>query len=174
MIAVTGELFEVYDENDNWLGFAPRSVCHGDPDFIHRTSHVVVFHPTEKAVLLQKRAANKDIQPGKWDTSVGGHVHLGEDYLAAARRELTEELGIDGETAELKFLFDSKIRNEIESENVRVFSLWSEGPFQIQREELDEVRFWSFEALKDETNYKYFTPNLVLEIRRLLTDGIIE
>lgn len=33
-------------------------------------------------------------QPGKWDTSVGGHVDLGESVEMALHREVKEELGI--------------------------------------------------------------------------------
>ena len=36
----------------------------------------------------------EDIQPGKWDTSVGGHVDLGESVEMALHREVKEELGI--------------------------------------------------------------------------------
>lgn len=64
-----GERFEVFDETGNPLGLAPRSACHGNPRLVHRTAHVVVTHPDGR-LLLQKRAATKDIQPGKWDTAV--------------------------------------------------------------------------------------------------------
>ena len=37
---------------------------------------------------------NKDIQPGRWDTSVGGHVDYGEEIEVALRREAREELGL--------------------------------------------------------------------------------
>ena len=37
---------------------------------------------------------NKDIQPGKWDTAVGGHVDYGESVEDALFRETREELGI--------------------------------------------------------------------------------
>ena len=33
-------------------------------------------------LYLQKRAMDKDIQPGKWDTAVGGHVDFGEQDAA--------------------------------------------------------------------------------------------
>ena len=90
------ELFDIVDDNGNIIGTAPRSKCHGDPSLIHRTAHVFVFHPDGRQVLLQLRRKDKDIQPGKWDTSVGGHLDHGEDYETAARRELREELGFTG------------------------------------------------------------------------------
>ncbi|MFA6101198.1 MAG: NUDIX domain-containing protein [Victivallaceae bacterium] len=160
------EIFEVFDEHDCLIGTARRGECHGNPGLIHRTAHVVVYHPDGR-ILLQRRSMNKDIQPGKWDTAVGGHVMPGETYEQAAVREMTEELGLP-ETTPLKFLFDSRIRNDIESENVRVFSAVSAGPFDFQKEEIDEVAFWDIQALKLPENRGNFTPNLVQELDRLL------
>ena len=84
------EWFDVVNEADEVIGRAPRRRCHGDPSLIHRTAHVAVTPPGGGALLLQLRARTKDIQPGKWDTAVGGHLRPGEDYEAAARREMNE------------------------------------------------------------------------------------
>ena len=161
------EYFDIYDEAGNRIGRALRSECHGNPALLHHTSHVVIFHPDGERLLLQKRSRNKDIQPGKWDTAVGGHVDCGEDYLTAARRELREELGVSEFPGELRYLFDSKIRNSIESEDVRVYGLTFAGPFRFQTEEIDEIRFWTKEELADLENRKLFTPNLVSELALL-------
>ncbi|MDD3886363.1 MAG: NUDIX domain-containing protein [Victivallaceae bacterium] len=164
------EMFDLYDEAGRRVGLASRRECHGNPALLHHTSHVVVFSPGGGALLLQKRSADKDIQPGKWDTAVGGHLKPGEDFLAGAKRELAEELGVTGEV-ELEFLFDAQIRNVIESEDTRVFGTTLAGPFQFQREEIDEVRFWSFAELRDVRNHSSFTPNLVTELARLAAAG---
>ena len=166
------EYFDLYDEAGNRIGKALRKECHGNPALLHHTAHVMVFHPETGAVLLQKRSMDKDIQPGKWDTAVGGHLALGEDYLAGAKRELREELGVKSEP-ELFFLFDAKIRNEIESEDTRVFGAKLSGPFAFQKEEIDEVRFWTKAELLDEENHALFTPNLVVEIKRLLAERVL-
>ncbi len=158
------ELFDIVDENDQVIGTAPRRRCHGDPSLIHRTAHVVVFHPDGKRILLQLRTRTKDIQPGKWDTAVGGHLDHGEVYESAARREMHEELGLDPDLP-LRFLFDSRIRNSVESENVRVFCTESAGPFRFQASEIDEVRFFSREEL--EAIRPDCTPNLLLELEKL-------
>lgn len=164
------EYFDIYDDAGNRIGKALRQECHGNPALLHHTSHVVVFHPDGGRILLQKRSADKDIQPGKWDTAVGGHLAPGEEYLEGARRELSEELGVTS-NPELRFLFDSQIRNEIESEDTRVFGTELAGPFRFQIEEIDEVRFWSAEELRNERNYAEFTPNLVVELKRLFDGG---
>lgn len=163
------ELFEIIDEQGRVIGTAPRSACHGNPALLHRTSHVVVFHPDGR-ILLQKRSAAKDIQPGKWDTAVGGHLDPGEDYESAARREMREELGI-GDTLELEWLFDSKIRNSMESENTRVFATVFPGPFDFHPGEIDEVRFWTFSELESGRERGEFTPNLEQELDRLIEMG---
>ena len=44
-------------------------------------------------VYLQKRPEWKDIQPGKWDTAVGGHIDYGETPEEALQREVHEAIG---------------------------------------------------------------------------------
>ena len=164
------ELFDIYNGCGEHIGCAPRSRCHGDPSLIHRTCHVVIIHPDSGEVLLQKRSLAKDIQPGKWDTAVGGHLALGEDYETGGERELAEELGVHA-GGKLIHLFDSKIRNDIESEDVRVFGLKHAGPFTFDPEEIDEIRFWSREELESPDNRELFTPNCCLELEKLKTTG---
>ena len=130
---------------------------------------MVVIHPETGSILLQKRNLNKDIQPGKWDTAVGGHLALGEDFETGARRELYEELGI--ENAELFHIFDSTIRNDIESEDVRVFGAFISGNFTFDPGEIDEIRFWNRRELEDPENRKNFTPNLITELELLKQTG---
>src|SRR4051812_32664763 len=107
------EMLTRVTDDDLVLGPVPRSKCHGDPGMIHRSVHVLVIGSGK--LLLQKRSMRKDVQPGKWDTSVGGHVSFGQTYEEAARRESEEELGL--RIDELVYLYPSRIRNTIESEN---------------------------------------------------------
>ena len=167
----TEEIFEIVDENNKVIGTAKRSECHGNPALLHRTVHVIVFHPDGR-MLLQKRSMNKDIQPGKWDTAVGGHLVPGEDFEIAARREMQEELGVPGNLP-LEYLFDSKIRNRIESENTRVYSTLCEGPFDFPKDEIDDVKFWTPCELRKGLTEDYFTENLKVELEKLFEMGII-
>lgn len=163
---VHDEWLEIVDEHDCIIGRARRSECHGNPALIHRTSHVVVFG-SDGRLLLQKRSRQKDVQPGKWDTAVGGHLAPGENYEQAARRETCEELGVDLSHQTLEFLFRHRIRNRIESENVAVYRLVHDGPFTSPAEEIDSLRFWSAHELREELGNGALTPNLEQELERL-------
>lgn len=166
------EWFDIVDSEDRVIGRARRADCHGNPALVHRTAHVVVF-ASDGRILLQRRSSGKDIQPGKWDTAVGGHLAPGEAYESAARREMNEEIGLSPDTP-LEFLFDSRIRNRVESENVRVFKTVSNGPFRPHPEEIDELRFWTCDELRQALGQGIFTPNLELEIGRLESEGLLK
>ena len=86
------EYLEIVNEKGEIIGSAQRSEIHGNPSLMHKVVHVLVFN-REGDLLLQKRSQNKDVAPGKWDTSVGGHVEAGEDLLGSCKREMLEELG---------------------------------------------------------------------------------
>jgi isopentenyl-diphosphate delta-isomerase type 1 len=154
------EYFEIVDENDRVIGQATRSECHGNPALIHRVAHVLVFDRSDR-LLLQKRSMNKDTQPGRWDTSVGGHLDPGESYLDAARREMREELGIEG--IPLIWLYTSKIRNEFEAENVSTYLARYDGEVHFAADEIDEVRFWSAAEIDAALGTGEFTPNFEAE-----------
>ncbi len=160
LIPMPTEIFDIVDENDKVIGQAPRSECHGNPALIHRVAHVMVFNPAGE-LLLQKRADSKDIQPGKWDTSVGGHLDPGEDYRQAAVREMQEELGI--ENVPLTFLYKSQIRNDIESENVATYMTIFDGEVSFAPDEISQVKFWSADEIDRNLGGGLFTPNFEQE-----------
>ena len=94
------EVFDVVDEADEVTGQATRDQVHRG-NLLHRAVHVFVVN-RHGELLLQKRSRFKDMHPGVWDSSVAGHLDAGEDYAAAARRELEEEMGIrDAEAEEI-------------------------------------------------------------------------
>lgn len=160
------EQFEVVDAKGQVVGLAPRSECHGNPSLIHRAVHVIVVDETGR-LFLQKRAACKDIQPGKWDTSVGGHVQPGEPPGEAARREMAEELGVV--EAPLTFLYEYVWRTKVETELVQTFSTSHNGPFILHPEEIDEGRFWITDEIEAALGSGCFTPNFEVEFERFRT-----
>lgn len=160
---VPDEVFDVVDEQDRVIGRATRAEVHRNPGLIHRAVHVLVFRPDGR-LLLQLRSKGKDVDPGLWDTSVGGHVDAGEDYLTAARRELFEELGIEG--VELEFLYDLRYRSERESEAIRSFRLVWPGPVRPHPVEIAEVRDWTRDEIEAAIGGGKLTRNFEQEWRR--------
>lgn len=133
------ELLEVIDMDGEIRGAAPRCEVHGNPAWLHRVVHVLVFDNANR-LLLQKRAMTKTVAPGKWDTSVGGHVDCGESIESAVRREMAEELGI--RRAIPAFAYQYIHSNDFESELVYTYVCHYDGRVRFNREEIDTVAFW--------------------------------
>lgn len=115
-------------------------------------------------LYLQKRPAWKDIQPNKWDTSVGGHIDLGESVEMALKREAQEELGISDFTFELltHYVFESNREKELVFCHRTIYN----GEISPSNE-LDGGRFWSIEEIKNNLGKGVFTPNFESEFARL-------
>ena len=91
------EIFPIVDSDGNTIGKATRGECHNGSMLLHPVVHLHLFNSSGD-LYLQRRPDWKDIQPGKWDTAVGGHIDYGEDTADAIRREIREELGLTGLT----------------------------------------------------------------------------
>ncbi len=157
------EMFPVVDEDGQILSAATRGECHGGSRLLHPVVHLHVFN-SQGALYLQRRPEWKDIQPGKWDTAVGGHVALGENIEAALRREAREELGLTDFAPELltQYIFES----ERECELVFAHRCTYDGPLTPSAE-TDGGRFWTPEELRDGMGQGLFTPNFEQEYHRL-------
>ena len=83
------EFFPVLNANGEVIGKATRKECHSGSMLLHPVVHLHILRQKEY-IYLQKRSLNKDIQPGKWDTAVGGHVDYGETIDDALHREARE------------------------------------------------------------------------------------
>lgn len=139
------ELFTVVDKNDNIIGYKTREECHSDKSLIHRSASVVIFNK-KREILLQKRSMTKDLYPGYYAASASGHVGKGETYEQAAKREMKEEIGVKANIKfKAKFLVDAPNETEIAS----LFTAIFEGPFETNKEEVDDVVFMSQELIKD-------------------------
>ena len=156
------ECFDIIDESGKIIGKATREECHSNKSLAHRTVHVLVFN-SKGELFLQKRAMNKDIQPGKWDTSVGGHLNLGETFDQAVKRELKEELGIN---APVKHTYDYWMRSDIETEYVRTYVCFYDGKIEFDPIEISEGRFWTNTEIESKIGTGIFTPNFEQEYQK--------
>lgn len=153
------EMFPLVDENGNVIGMASRKECHGGSKLLHPVVHLHLFN-SQGQLYLQRRPLWKDIQPGKWDTSVGGHVDYGEDVISALRREAREELGVTDFEARLMaaYVFESSV----EREYVNSFYTITDHPV-APSEELDGGKFWDVQEIMENIGKNIFTPNFEQE-----------
>jgi 8-oxo-dGTP pyrophosphatase MutT (NUDIX family) len=108
---------------------------------------------------------SKDVQPGKWDISVGGHLQPGEPPIQGAHRELEEELGV--RVQRLQFAYEYIWESEIETELIRTFFTLHDGPFRLHQEEISEGRFWSLSEIDAALQAGFSTPQFAYEFPRL-------
>jgi isopentenyldiphosphate isomerase len=155
--AAAEECFDVLTAAGGRTGVAaPRSTVHRD-GLWHRSTHIWVVSRRARAVLLQKRSAEKDTFPGKWDVSAAGHVSAGAESAETARRELAEELGLRGD---VRFMFTAQAEAagvaggvpflDRELQDVYVYAAGSVAVADValQVEEVEEVRYWSVDEYR--------------------------
>jgi mutator protein MutT len=119
-------------------------------------------------IYLQRRPDWKDIQPGKWDTAVGGHIDYGETPQEALRREVREELGITDFVPEFvdKYVFESQRERELVYVNRATY----DGPITPSADELDGGRFWTIKEILEAMGQGVLTPNFENEFQRCFGD----
>lgn len=161
---VVSEYFPVVEPNGLVIGRSSREYCHSGAKPLHPVVHLHIIDRFSR-IYLQKRPLTKKIQPGKWDTAVGGHVAYGEQLIEALYREASEELGFSefNPISILTYEFES----EIEKELINVYA--AVGSFELypDPEELDGGRWWELKEIDDNINEGVFTPNFVSEFRMI-------
>lgn len=161
------ELFPIVDEQGRVIGSATRKECHSGKKLLHPVVHLHVFDRSGR-LFLQKRSLKKDIQPGKWDTSVGGHVDYGESVETALQREAKEELGFD--LADYKALFNYVFESDVERELVHSFRCVVEGgEIAFAPDEIEVGRFFNKLEIERLISDGKTTPNFAMEFDRLRT-----
>ena len=142
------EIFDIVDSNDRVIGTAPRSEIHAK-GLLHRAVHLWIFHPDGR-LLLQKRSLTKDREPGRWTSSVSGHVNSKEDYDTAMHREIPEEIGVPASTCkDFQKVKQFSASLETDQEFVWLYQAVHPGPFQPDPHEVASLD-WFFPAQIDQ------------------------
>lgn len=157
------ELLPVVDPRGTVIGSASRAYCHNGSHALHPVVHLHVISP-DGLLLMQRRSMSKAIQPGRWDTAVGGHVDYGETIAEALRREAAEETGIDASAA--THLTSYVYTSDIETELIAVHYLVADpGSLALRPEpgEIDCLEFMSHERILQLEADNALTPNFMYE-----------
>ena len=104
----------------------------------HRCVYLAVVD--DGRLLVHRRSDAKDVFPGWWDVAAGGVVGAGEAWDDAARRELAEELGVEGD---LVALGDVAFEDEHCRVVGRAYLVEHPGPFTFADGEVVEARWAS-------------------------------
>lgn len=161
---VVSEWFPVVDANGFVVGRSTREYCHSGAKPLHPVIHIHIIDRFGR-IYLQKRSMKKDIQPGKWDTAVGGHVSYGEMILEAVYREASEELGLTSFNP--VYLKSYEFESEVERELVNIFAAVGSFELHPDLDEVDEGRWWDVEDIDSSIGKGVFTPNFESEFQMI-------
>ena len=158
------EWFPIVEPTGIVTGRSTRQYCHGGSKPLHPVIHIHIIDRYGR-IYLQKRSMKKDIQPGKWDTAVGGHVSYGETLLEAVFREASEELGLTAFNP--VFLTSYVFESAVERELVNVFAAVGSFDLRPDLDEVDEGRWWPVEEVNENSGKGIFTPNFESEFKAI-------
>lgn len=162
--AAASEWFPVVEPSGLVIGRSTRNWCHSGAKPLHPVIHIHIIDRFSR-IYLQKRSMKKDIQPGKWDTAVGGHVSYGEAILEAVYREASEELGFTDFNP--IYMESYQFESEIEREMVNVFAVVGSYELHPDLDEVDEGRWWPIEDIDANLGKGVFTPNFESEFQMI-------
>lgn len=149
------EMVEEVDALGNVLRLVTRRQMRAEALW-HRAVFIAVrSHAGDLSV--HRRALTKDVWPGWWDVAVGGVVAPGETWEAAAKRELSEELGISGVV--LQPLGTGAYRDGEVKLVAACFEAVTEGPFTYSDGEITETQWIASQNLKGRIGQDSFLPD---------------
>jgi len=161
---VTEELVDIVDDDDHVIATVTRREMRAGR-LLHRSVGIAVMSSDDR-LLIHRRSTAKDVWPGWWDIAAGGVVLSGETYDDAARRELTEELGVVD--AELEPLGNGRFVDDNVAEICRGYRVVHDGPFTFDDGEVTEVRWVTFAELDDLRSTNQFLPDSITLLLPLL------
>lgn len=154
------EWFPVVEPSGLVVGRSTRQYCHSGAKPLHPVVHIHIIDRMSR-IYLQKRSMKKDIQPGKWDTAIGGHVSYGEAIIESVYREASEELGL----TEFNpiYIETYEFESPVEREMVNVFAAVGSFDLHPDLDEVEEGRWWELEDIDASLGKGVFTPNFESE-----------
>lgn len=147
------EHWDLFDRNGAPLG---RTIRRGErlhAGEYHKVVHIWVVNSVDR-VLIQRRSKHRKLMPNIWAVT-SGSVIAGEESPDAARRELSEELGVQLPGTEFEFLGRLVRRNSL-------CDVWlvrrdiAVPDMRLQREEVSQARWVTVAQLAEMLRRRQF------------------
>lgn len=163
------EWVDLVNVRDRVTGKATLDRCLKE-GLLHRAVAVLVIRKDGRFVL-QRRSKSDLWHPGFWTISSTGHVKNGEGYFEAARRELSEELGLESRVHRFrKYLlppFSSGGLTELEW--VALFTCNTDSRCNIDPEEVESTDEFSPQELAKMIRTGPLTPDAKIMLADFLS-----
>lgn len=136
------ELVDIYNDKHEKLNYTKvrKELTEGE----FRLSCFVWIINDKEELLIQQRASTSKKYPNYWETTSGGAL-LGEDAIIGTIRELEEELGIQVNKEDLRFIGSYARINDF----VEVFLLKSNINIKDLKLQADEVQTAKWVSIKE-------------------------
>ena len=133
------EVWDILDRSGEPTGktVERKRVCLSKGEY-HLVVHIWVLG-NDGRVLIQRRSFSKPLMPGEW-AAIGGSAVSGETAVGAAKRELSEEMGIEVNEEDLKPIKNMVRKNSI----LNIFLVCRTLPvsdLKLQEEEVSEAKW---------------------------------
>ena len=142
------------DEHDKVIGEMEKIHAH-QLGVLHRAFSVFVLN-SKGEMLMQQRALSKCHSGGLWTNTCCSHPRPGEETLAAAKRRLKEEMGMELELKKLgTFIYKTSEQTVgfedglTEHEYDHVFTAVSDQDPVINKEEVEDFKWMSIPDIKE-------------------------
>lgn len=140
------------DSRDNEIGTMEKLEAH-EKGLLHRAFSIFLFN-SEGEMLIHQRALTKYHSPGLWTNACCSHPAPSESILAAAKRRMSEELGIQTElrpafSFEYREAFDNSL---IEHELDHVLVGYTDENPILNPNEVHDFRWVTLDSLLKEIN----------------------
>lgn len=140
------------DAQDNPIGLMPKMEAH-EKGVLHRAFSVFILN-TNNELMLQQRALHKYHSPGLWTNTCCSHQRDGESNIAAGKRRLQEEMGVETELHEItSFIYKASFDNGLtEHELDHIMIGHYDGLPNINLNEVASWKWMPIEAVRDDIN----------------------
>ena len=166
------QMVVLVDEQDQKIGLKEKVSAHLGKGTLHR-AFSVFLHNEKGEILVQKRAKTKMLWPLFWSNTVCSHPRPDEAILAAAKRRIPEEVGLEclGLKEIYSFIYQAHYKDiGSEHEFCHVVVGQASGKLWENPEEVAAIRWMMPEQIADvmKKNPDQFTPWFKMEMPELI------